>query len=269
VADGSRPSQSRSDWGARAHLPARTELRSASAPVNTVTSTPATNSAPPGTVLPVSGRCGSDTTFGHGHTTIVEPGETDTFLPGLPLDANGNFHAGLLIAPNEPLGTRTFLVDCYVEGADVSGTEGRSLFNVAGTPVNDFTITAQPATGSPGTHVTLHGTGCILNGIPLETAHLLVGVENPARAESFDLRADVGPDGTWTKSFSAPPPPRQAWRDVSTKESELNALLGARSHAFAQRRRSPKNGSQAISVSCGSDGTATPTDKSSNSPHNH
>jgi hypothetical protein len=177
-----------------------------SAPVNTVTFTPATNSAPPGAILPITGRCGSDTTFGYGYASIFEHGATVyTFLPGLPLDANGNYHAGLLIAPNEPLGTRTFIIDCYGEGTHASGTEGRFPFNVAGNAVDDYTITAQPSSGSPGTHVTLHGTGCILEGTPLETAHLLFGFENPARAENLDLHVPVGPDGTWTTSFTVPP----------------------------------------------------------------
>lgn len=171
----------------------------------TVTFIPATNSAPPGAILSISGRCGVDAGFGHGVADInLSPYD---YLANnsvqWPLDGGGNFHGGFLIAPNTARGAHTFDVFCYAEDTHAAAADLRGIpFSVAGATVNDFSIQAQPTSGGPGTHVTLHGTGCILDGTPLEEAHVIIDFQNPFRR--VDLVAPVGPDGNWTTSFTVP-----------------------------------------------------------------
>jgi hypothetical protein len=149
-----------------------------------------------------------DATFDHGFADFnLEPYHESLFgfnsLAGLPLDADGNFHGGFVIAPDTPRGAHTFVVLCFVKGTHASGLSGRFPFSIEGTTVNDFSVQAQPASGGPGTHVTLHGTGCILDGTPLEEAH--VGISFPPPPALFvNLVAQVGPDGNWTTSFTVP-----------------------------------------------------------------
>jgi hypothetical protein len=76
---------------------------------------------------------------------------------------------------------------------------------VAGATVNDFSIEAEPKSGGKGTQVTLRGAGCILDGTPLEEAHVGSGFRHPPGVILLDLVAQIGPDGTWTTSFTVPP----------------------------------------------------------------
>jgi hypothetical protein len=181
----------------------------ASAPAFTVTFTPATNSAPPGAILPISGRCDPADVYAHGFVNInVQPYHDSVFgfnTLGLPLDADGNFHGGFVFAPDTPRVAHTFIIDCYSEGTHASGLSGTFPFSVAGATVHDFSIEAQPKSGGKRTHVTLHGAGCILDGTPLEEAHVGSNFRHPPGVILLDLVAQVGPDGNWTTSFTVPP----------------------------------------------------------------
>jgi hypothetical protein len=183
----------------------RVSIRALAEPIP-VTFTAATNSAPPGAILSISGRCGVDNGFGHGFADIsLSPYD---YLANnsvqWEMDASGNFRGGFLIAPNTARGASTFDVFCYGAGMHAAAADLRGIpFTVAGATVHDFSIEAQPASGGPGTHVTLHGTGCILDGTPLDEAHVTIDFLND-RQIRVDLVAPVGPDGNWTTTFTVP-----------------------------------------------------------------
>ncbi|MCZ7534854.1 MAG: hypothetical protein M5T61_02185 [Acidimicrobiia bacterium] len=123
---------------------------------------------------------------------------------GLPINGAGEFRGGLVIPPSEPIGEKTFAVYCYQPGAHVGlGLRGVP-FEIAGAPVEGLPVRAVPNSGSAGTHVSLSGSGCILEGEPLADARVKLVFVTGGPSVDLDLSASIDSSGNWATEFTVP-----------------------------------------------------------------
>ena len=174
-------------------------------PANQITITPASASAHPGSVLPISGTCGDGFDAGTAAVALMPYNEDANGWLDLPINDAGEFRGGLVIPPSEPIGEKWFAVTCYQPGAHAGlGLSGVVPFEIVGAPVQGLLVRAVPSSGSAGTQVSLSGSGCILDGEPLANARVTVAFVTGGPSVHFELSASIDGSGNWATEFTVP-----------------------------------------------------------------